>query len=104
MCGSGNGTATCICAQTVEGNGVCFDKDTYRCGDPSLGCERDVDCDVGNVCVADVCAGNCDPLPPTGICVGTAGCGDQGTNVMGALVRIGEMERRRRAVRGGPGK
>ena len=35
-----------------------------------------------------------------GICIATTGCGDEGTNAMGALVRIGKMEKRRRTVRG----
>ena len=92
-----------MCATTVEGNGVCFDKSAYHCDDSSLvRCSssdfRHGGCPIGSVCVSDVC--NCGVEPPMGICVATTGCGDEGTNAMGALVRIGEMERRRRTVRG----
>lgn len=55
-------------------------------------------CPIGSVCVRDVC--NCGAVPAAGICVSTSGCGDSGTNILGSLVRIGEMERRRRAARG----
>ena len=49
-------------------------------------------CPIGMACVPDVC--NCGNAPEgEGICVSTEGCGDQGTNVMGSLVRIGEMEK-----------
>lgn len=44
----------------------------------------------------DVC--NCGVLPTSGICVATTGCGESGTNVMGSLVRIGDMEKRRRTA------
>ncbi|KAA8623286.1 Stig1 domain containing protein [Pyrenophora tritici-repentis] len=102
QCGSGNATTTCICATTVEGNGVCFDKSAYSCDNSRLvRCSHsefgEKGCPIGSVCVSDVC--NCGVEPAMGMCVATTGCGDEGTNAMGALVRIGEMERRRRTVR-----
>lgn len=103
LCGSGSAATRCICATTVEGSGVCFDKNAYSCGDVGLvRCQSSMfgrdGCPIGSVCVQDVC--NCGAVPAAGICVATRGCGDGGTNVMGSLVRIGEMEKRRRSIGG----
>lgn len=99
MCGSINGTVECTCASSVEGNGICFDKGRFRCEDSALPqCRASRDCPIGSACVLDYC--NCGTAPTRGICVGTEGCGDAGVEVMGALVRIGETEKRRRVNRG----
>ena len=103
MCGVSNGTIDCTCATAVEGNGICFDKNKYRCDDVGLiRCQASAygrgGCPVGSACVREYC--NCGVSPYSGICVRTDGCGDAGVQVLGALVRVGEMERRRRTVRG----
>jgi hypothetical protein len=103
MCGnSGNETTLCICATTIENNPICFDKNAYRCNDTTLlECDQTDfgpgGCPIGNACVASVC--NCGSLPPRGICVRTSGCGDGGVEFMGELMKIGEMEKRRRTFR-----
>lgn len=52
---------------------------------------------MGSACVREYC--NCGTTPYNGICVRTDGCGDSGVEILGPLVRLEEMERRRRTVR-----
>jgi len=82
----------------MDGAGVCYDKDATNCSDPGiLQCRTSASCPIGTVCMPNVC--DCADTTK-GICVGTTGCGDEGLSVMGGLIRIGEMEKRRRTVRG----
>lgn len=102
MCGTRNGTVECTCAAAVEGNGICFDKNNYKCDDPNIiKCQTSAfgsgGCPVGSACVKEYC--NCGIVPYSGICVKTDGCGDGGVEILGPLVRLGEVERRRRTVR-----
>ncbi|KAF2130382.1 hypothetical protein P153DRAFT_384659 [Dothidotthia symphoricarpi CBS 119687] len=102
-CSPGNGTLACICASEEQGSGICFDKARYQCSDPSLQKCRTTfgrvgGCPVGSVCVKSIC--NCSDGPQddnVGICVSSAGCGETGAQVLGPLVRIGQMEKRRRS-------
>jgi hypothetical protein len=82
----------------MEGSGVCYDKGATDCNDAAvIRCRSSRSCPIGTACVKTIC--DCGDAT-TGVCIGTAGCGDEGTAVMGGLVRIGETEKRRRNMRG----
>jgi hypothetical protein len=106
MCGASNGTATsnCICATEAEGHGICFDKDRFACADARvkrcLTTTAQVGgCPIGFACIKDYC--NCGGGGSAlGICVSTVGCRGAEVGELGPLVRVGEMEQRRRMARG----
>lgn len=102
MCGVRNGTVECTCAEAIEGNGICFDKNKFRCDDPTVvKCQTSTfgrgGCPVGSACVREYC--NCGTAPYSGICVRTEGCGDAGVENLGPLVRLEDTERRHRMMR-----
>lgn len=100
MCGPSDGSVECVCGSSVEGNGICFDKNKFKCDDTALPrCKLSMDCPVGSACVIEYC--DCGTAPSSGVCVRTDGCGDGGADVFGALVKVGETERRRRVTRDG---
>lgn len=100
-CAPRNSTLACVCATEEQGHGICFDKDRYQCSGPSVTrCRTSSGCPVGNVCVKSIC--NCSAGPEddnVGICVSSEGCGEAGVENLGPLVRIGEMEKRRRSFK-----
>lgn len=91
-----NGSTDCICATETGGNGVCFNKQRFKCKDGGADiCTETANCKVGFVCVKDYCMCG---QQTNGICVNATGCGLQGPEILGPLMRIGAMEKRRRML------